>query len=144
MENVVKDKKMKSEPSVTIFGHSLDDEEKIGKSRTKTYLDAENFTWGFLFIFAGIIFLLNTFGILPWNVWGTISHFWPVFLILVGVDMIFGKSLVAKIIGLNFKVLTFLVVLGVALTAVAPQTISWLPIEITNFFNNIVLYLQVK
>lgn len=135
---------MKSEPRITVFGHSLDDEENTGKSWTKAYLDAENFTWGILFIFAGIIFLLNTFGILPWNVWGTISHFWPVLLILIGVDMIFGKSLVAKIIGLNFKVLALLIVLGVALTVVAPQILSWLPSEIINFFNNIVSYLQIK
>lgn len=144
MENTGKNKKINKEPSVTIFGHILDEEAGMTKSQRKSRFDAENLTWGILFIFAGIIFLLNTIGILPWNVWGTIGHFWPILIILIGVDMVFGKSLVAKIVGLNLKILALLIILGVALTVVAPKTISWLPVEITNFFGSVVSNMQLK
>ena len=45
-----------------------------------------------ILIFAGVIFLLNNFGILPWNIWTSLWRFWPVFLILIGLQIIFGRS----------------------------------------------------
>jgi hypothetical protein len=45
-----------------------------------------------LMIILGMIFLANNFGFLPWSVWGTLWRFWPVFLILSGVQMFLGES----------------------------------------------------
>lgn len=44
-----------------------------------------------LLIVAGIIFLLNNFGILPWSVWSTLATLWPVILILFGLDIAIGR-----------------------------------------------------
>jgi hypothetical protein len=51
-----------------------------------------------IIIFVGIIFLLNNLGILPWEMWRQFWKFWPILLILFGIEMIFGRSRWAQII----------------------------------------------
>lgn len=46
----------------------------------------------FLLIILGAIFLLNNFGVLPWSVWTNLWKFWPVILILIGVEYLIGQS----------------------------------------------------
>lgn len=58
-------------------------------------------------IFLGTIFLLNTTGVLNWNVWMYILNFWPVFLILGGLRLILGKSLASNVIISIIAVLVF-------------------------------------
>jgi predicted membrane protein len=41
---------------------------------------------------------LNNLGILPWNIWFTLFRFWPIFIIIAGVNIILGKGLVQEII----------------------------------------------
>src|SRR4030067_2327852 len=45
-----------------------------------------------ILIFLGTIFLLNNFGILPWDIWTSIWKFWPVVLILIGVEFFLGQA----------------------------------------------------
>ena len=52
----------------------------------------------FILIIIGTIFLLNNFGVLPWNVWRDLWRFWPLFLIFWGFQLIFGKSKIANIL----------------------------------------------
>ena len=40
----------------------------------------------------GIIFLLNTLDILPWSVWGSLWRFWPIILILIGIEILLGRT----------------------------------------------------
>lgn len=44
-----------------------------------------------LLISAGVVFLLNNLGVLPWGVWETLGRLWPLFLIAIGVDLIVGR-----------------------------------------------------
>ena len=37
---------------------------------------------------AGIVLLLNTLGILPWESWSKIGRFWPVLLVLFGLSIL--------------------------------------------------------
>ncbi|MGC8786755.1 MAG: LiaI-LiaF-like domain-containing protein [Anaerolineae bacterium] len=55
-----------------------------------------------LLIAAGVLLLLNQMGKLPWGIWGTIWCFWPVILILIGLEILIGlsRSTVIYIIGL--------------------------------------------
>ncbi|MBC7261840.1 MAG: hypothetical protein H5T63_07475, partial [Chloroflexi bacterium] len=55
-----------------------------------------------LLIAAGVLLLLNQMGKLPWGIWGTIWRFWPVILILIGLEILIGlsRSTVIYIIGL--------------------------------------------
>lgn len=56
-----------------------------------------NIVFALILIFAGVLFLANNLGIIPWFIWTEIWRFWPVFLILLGVQMIFGRSVIARI-----------------------------------------------
>jgi len=44
--------------------------------------------WGILLLFLGIIFLLQNLNVLPWGLWGTLWHFWPVLIIIIGVSIL--------------------------------------------------------
>ncbi len=43
-----------------------------------------------LLIALGLIFLAQTLGFVPWEVWGQLWRFWPVILILIGLDVLVG------------------------------------------------------
>ena len=44
-----------------------------------------------LLISAGVVFLLNNLGVLPWSVWETLGRLWPLILIAIGIDLIIGR-----------------------------------------------------
>lgn len=49
------------------------------------------FVWPLILISAGVIFLLNNMGLLSWNVWDGLWRMWPVLLIAIGLDILFGR-----------------------------------------------------
>jgi hypothetical protein len=44
-----------------------------------------------LLISAGVVFLLNNLGVLPWSVWETLGRLWPLILIAIGIDLVIGR-----------------------------------------------------
>lgn len=44
-----------------------------------------------LLISAGVVFLLNNLGVLPWGVWEALGRLWPLFLIAIGIDLVLGR-----------------------------------------------------
>jgi len=52
--------------------------------------------WGILFIIAGLIFLLNNYGWLPWSMWNfwhiSWRFFWPFVLIFIGLVLLLTRS----------------------------------------------------
>ncbi|MBU2009482.1 MAG: cell wall-active antibiotics response protein [Chloroflexi bacterium] len=49
--------------------------------------------WGLILVALGVIFLLQNLGVLGWGVWGTLWRFWPVVLLLIGLNIILrGQS----------------------------------------------------
>jgi hypothetical protein len=67
----------------------------------------KDYIWAIFLIFLGIIFLLNTTGVLPWNVWLQILNYWPVFLILGGLRLILGDNVISTIIVSTVALLGF-------------------------------------
>jgi len=67
-----------------------------------------------ILIAAGILLLLNQTGRLPWAVWGTLWRFWPVILVLIGLEVLIGvsRSTAWYIVGLVVAI----VVLGSVIT----------------------------
>jgi hypothetical protein len=61
-----------------------------------------------LLILAGVVFLLNNLDVLPWSIWGQLWRLWPLVLVAIGLDMLFGR---------RSPVLSALVVLGVLAAA---------------------------
>lgn len=39
----------------------------------------------------GVIFLLNNLGVISWDIWNVLWRFWPVLLIVAGLDLLFGR-----------------------------------------------------
>jgi hypothetical protein len=89
--------------------------------------------WGLVFVFAGIMLLLNTTQTVPWSVWNYIWPFWPLFLILIGVRIILGKSLQAEIIASVAAFLLLAFVAIYALIQINSGLVDYLPRGITDF-----------
>ena len=47
--------------------------------------------WGVFLVFLGIVFLLQTVDVLPWDLWGTLWRFWPVLIIITGLDILLRR-----------------------------------------------------
>lgn len=43
-----------------------------------------------LLIIAGLVFLLQNLGVLSWDVWGSVARFWPIILVVIGLEMFLG------------------------------------------------------
>ncbi|MEX0621625.1 MAG: DUF5668 domain-containing protein [Candidatus Woykebacteria bacterium] len=69
-------------------------------------------------ILLGAIFLLNNFGLLPWSIWTNLWKFWPVLLILIGVEYLIGQSISLK----TTVILLLLIFLIPIIFAVNPVT----------------------
>jgi hypothetical protein len=72
-----------------------------------------------LLITLGILFLLNNFGVISWEVWNDLWRFWPVILILIGLELLAGKSRLASfIVFLIGLVLLAMVIIKTAFPAI--------------------------
>jgi len=47
----------------------------------------------FFLIALGVLLLLNNFGLLSWDVWNILWKFWPIILVVWGIEAIFGHGL---------------------------------------------------
>ena len=70
-----------------------------------------SFVWPILFIGAGVYFLLINLGYIPPVSWAALARFWPVLLIVIGLDILFGRRSLAG--GLASAFLALLLVGGV-------------------------------
>ncbi|MBI2918568.1 MAG: hypothetical protein HYY01_11325 [Chloroflexi bacterium] len=51
------------------------------------------FPWGgVILVLLGVLFLLNTLGVLPWGWWSSLMQLWPVLLVLAGVYLLWGRA----------------------------------------------------
>jgi Flp pilus assembly secretin CpaC len=83
-----------------------------------------------ILIVLGGIFLLNNFGILPWGVWTSVWKFWPVLLILIGLEFMLGHSLSFKTL-LILLVLVFLIPIGFAINPFTNNPLATEKLEIS-------------
>lgn len=109
-----------------------------------------NITTGLFLIILGGIFLLNTFGLLTWGVWGgfiiTMLKFWPILLIVLGIRIVFGSNSVLKIFSDLLWILIILLAFGISIvnysgdSIIKEKLINRLPFLVTlnqsNLFNS--------
>ncbi|GAB4308291.1 MAG: hypothetical protein Kow0097_08810 [Candidatus Bipolaricaulota bacterium] len=79
----------------------------------------DSFLVSLVLIAAGVILLLNNLGHLPWSVWGTLARLWPVLLIALGLDILFGRSALRWALSAAIAVL---VLIAVALALFGPAS----------------------
>jgi len=48
--------------------------------------------WGIVLLFIGIVFLLQTLNVLPWNLWETLWRFWPAIIIIIGICILMRRT----------------------------------------------------
>lgn len=63
-------------------------------------------------IIVGVVLLLNTLGYLSWGIWASLWRFWPVLLILAGLEIIVSR-LRSPVVYLLMAAVTLTVILGV-------------------------------
>jgi len=85
-----------AEPNVEIFG-----------DRTYRHRDSGSVVWGVMLLSGGIMLLLNTMGMVPWNVWEYIWQFWPVIFIFMGIQVILGNGALASVVLFAASVIVF-------------------------------------
>jgi len=47
--------------------------------------------FGIFLLFLGIVLLLQTFQVLPWALWGVLWRFWPVLIIIIGLNILLRR-----------------------------------------------------
>ena len=125
---MAKSEEKEGKERVTIFGKDERHWERQWRGRGDK-------TWGFLFIGAGIILIMNTIGTLSWSVWDRIWKFWPVLFIIWGVQIILGSSHVGRALA-NISAFIFIgLVILFAIHEVDASIVSWLPVEFNQVFS---------
>ncbi len=82
------------------------------------------------FLLLGVTFLLNNFGIVPWNVWSIIIQFWPALLIIVGINMIFAVDYFGHLLSSVLIIIIYLYVFCYSVSVVTPQFDTWLRLNL--------------
>lgn len=71
-----------------------------------------------ILIAVGVLLLLNTLNLLPWSIWETLWRFWPVLLILLGLEILIGRrSWIGSLIILAVAVVAVIAVVAIGLSA---------------------------
>lgn len=79
-----------------------------GRSRRRHHI-----TGPVVLIALGLVFLGQNLGILPFDTWLNLWQFWPVLLIMAGVELILGHSGIGSAIASIFMIVTILAIVGV-------------------------------
>jgi len=95
----------------------------------------EDSWFGIVLISIGILFLLNTFGVVPWEVWGQFWRFWPLLPVFAGMKLLLGKSFLANVISLLFVSVVVILVMVYTLVDYIPTVQDWTAHYFTQFFN---------
>lgn len=86
-----------------------------------------DFSGAIFFLFIGTIFLLNTTGMVDWGIWLYILKFWPLLLVLAGLKLIFGKSLLGELLVTVIALILYISVGVISYSAYTGEEYSVLP-----------------
>lgn len=101
---------------------------------TNQHKEEKDVVFAVFLIFIGTVFLLNTTGFVSWGIWVYLFRFWPVFLILGGIQIIFGKSLITNII-LGIISLALFTLIGISsYISYTEKSVPFVPDDINRFF----------
>lgn len=92
--------------------------------------------FGLVLLFAGLLLLLNNFGIVSKEIWIYILPFWPVLLIFAGIKIILGSSRIARFFYFIIALVILCFIFINALVRVSPNSQDNLRVQ--NGFVNII------
>lgn len=76
------------------------------------------------FITMGIVLLLNTTGTLTWGVWGVLWRFWPIFLVMAGISILFRKARYLAVLNGIVALVLYTLAILVSISAVQPELLQ--------------------
>jgi hypothetical protein len=112
------------EPEVTLFG------EEISETENRWQSDSGEAVWGVFVLSIGGILLANTLGFIPWEFWNHMWQFWPVLLIFLGLHIILGNNILARMILLIVSIFVFGSIIIFGLKQVSSSVLDYIPDEI--------------
>lgn len=86
--------------------------------------------WGLVLIFAGFILLLNTLGYVDWDIWNVLLKFWPVLLIVSGLEILTAPSRIGRILVGFLTVAILSAVAVVSYASVDAGFARWMKVQI--------------
>ncbi|MFM6976810.1 MAG: LiaI-LiaF-like domain-containing protein [Sphingobacteriaceae bacterium] len=81
-------------------------------------MKTEKMVWGITLVFIGTIFLLDNFGLIDFY-WRSAGHFWPLILILIGLNLVFGRSKNSRTGALTMVLITCLILSFIAFVGIS-------------------------
>ncbi len=88
-----------------------------------------------LLIFIGTTLIFNNLGIVPWTVWAHLWRFWPVFIVFIGLRMIFGNTLISDIVLSIIALLLFILIWFKAIVDINLPLIYQLNLDHWHWYN---------
>lgn len=131
-----KERAQTDEADVVLFG-----KEVSGKNRAPCN-DGGGVVWGVVLVFAGIVLLFNTLSVIPWEIWERLLIYWPALLILGGLHIIMGNSLLSRLLLTLFSIVILGTVCLLAIRLYGPDLVSALPPPATEFLNTVEKFLN--
>lgn len=95
----------------------------------------KDITGAIFLILLGLLFLLNTTGIVSWSIWLYLFKFWPIIIIIIGLRMVLPKNTVGNII-MAVLYTTFLLTAGItAYFFSVNKRVPLISEQVYNYFN---------
>lgn len=147
-----KEKTKKSEPKVVVFGNEVGepDDECCNEDHNGRHFHFHrhyhhgSLAFGLIFILLGLWLLSANFGILPPNVWYQVSRLWPMVIVLIGFDILIGRSFISELIYSILGIFIALTIAGIVLIHTSPSFLRSMPPNVINYLYSINNYLQIK
>jgi len=103
---------------------------------TKEKKHPRDLTGGMLLIVIGVILILNNVGVLDWSIWLDVLRFWPVFIVLLGVNIMLGKSWIAQITSFLLLLCVFTLIITYSLVKSNDGIYNYLNEKFGNYYTS--------
>jgi len=145
------EKKNVSAAHVRIFGVDVDSahdgdwrrhkeewraERRKEREERRGHHEGRSIFWGLFILFLGIVLFLSKLGLLPHGFWHEIAPFWPMLLILWGLDILMGRSWFSRVVIFVVALVLFLGIVIYGLVRSSSPVVSNFPPNVVNAANN--------
>lgn len=106
--------------------HRAREERRQSRARRAEHHESSLGTGVLLFV-AGIILLLNALNIVSWDIWLPIERLWPILIILLGLNILLGRSVLARLIMLAITLAAVAYAVSFALVSTGSPFAQYVP-----------------
>jgi hypothetical protein len=125
--------KENNEAKVTVFGQEVWN--PVNAEKIETCREGGGGVFGLMVLSAGIVLLLNYLGLVSWDFWREIVFMWPVLLILIGLQIILGSHIVARVFVFIVALCLFVAAISYGLVQSQSPIVDHLPLQFKEYLN---------